>query len=93
MTAKEALQEFINDLSEDEAERWLRVSDPHVAELLLPDYGHLTAGDLLQLPKPVRSLILRIEASYYTAEDAAEDLTNLEEWEVGTRGDIDSLDA
>jgi hypothetical protein len=92
MTAKESLKEFVEELSEQEAECWLYATATNLADGLHLENG-MSATDLLKLPAPIRSVILKLFAAEYSAADAELDLAEAEAWERGTASDIDLIDA
>lgn len=92
MTAKEALREIVDDLTEEQAEQWLRAADPRATEELLTEVARLSAQELMQLPAQLRAAILGFAARIYSPDDAAEDLALWKTWEAGTGKDVHLID-
>lgn len=90
MTAKEELIEIIQGWSEDEAEKWLCAIEPARTQTAMPKF--LTATEILRLPKSQRDSVIAAQLSHTTPEDIEKQRLEVEEWEVGTAGDIELID-
>lgn len=88
MTAKEALQARIDQLGEDDAAALLPLADPAFLDWLECLSKNTTTAEFLNFPSPLRSLLIRYEARYYTDEDRQADITLAEEWRFA---DADAL--
>ncbi|MGE3075779.1 MAG: hypothetical protein AB7N24_18835 [Dehalococcoidia bacterium] len=80
MTAKEALQARIEGLAEKDAAALLPLADSAFLDWLECLSKSTATAELLQLPSPLRSLLVRYEGRYYSAEDAARDVDEAEDW-------------
>ena len=89
MTAKEALREIVDEMSEEDARKWLRAIEP----ALITEQGpFLTARELLRLPLDERGAIIRAQLALVSQADIDQMVAEVEEWTVGTAGDIDLID-
>ncbi len=92
MTAKEALRDFFDDMSEEDALGWLSLKDSSLVDWLKNESPSVTAAELLQFPMILRHLVLRYSAQFYTAEDAAFDVAENEIWEPASTEALAHID-
>lgn len=92
MSAKDELRNVIEAMSEEDAAALLPMADPSLLAWLDRTAKCTSTKELLEMPAAVRELIIRYELSFYTEEDAAQDLAEWELWEAGTGKDIHLID-
>lgn len=90
MTAKEELIGIIEGWSEDEAEKWLSAIEPERSHPKQPKF--LTATEILRLPSSRRDAVIAAQLAHTTPADIELQRLEVEEWEIGTAGDIDLID-
>ena len=81
MTAKEALREIVDEMSEEDAARIFPFLSGRTWEEGPPELApRLSNKDLLMLPRELRSVIIRRELSQLSDEEIAEYAAEAEEW-------------
>lgn len=91
MTAKEALREIVEGMSEEEAWRWMHAFAPErIADGTLD--RPFSLGEILRMPPAVQDAVIRAQLALVPDDDLGTMANEVEEWTVGTAGDIDLID-